>query len=90
MKKILLILFSSIFLLVSCDTLQTNNTVTVGTNNSYWRYDYYYRNYYRYNRQFYWNYPRQKVIIKQRPQRKNHNFRGNFEKYEYKRVERIF
>ena len=70
MKKILLILFSSIFLLVSCDTLQTNNTVTVGTNNSYWRYDYYYRNYYRYNRQFYWNYPRQKVIIKQRPQQK--------------------
>ena len=66
MKKILLILFSSIFLLVSCDTLQTNNTVTVGTNNSYLRYDYYYR----YNRQLYWNYPRQKVIIKQRPQRK--------------------
>lgn len=61
MKKILLILFSSIFLLVSCDTLKTNNTVTVGTNNSYWRYDYYYR----YNRQLYWNYPRQKVIINQ-------------------------
>ena len=64
MKKILLILFSSIFLLVSCDTLKTNNTVTVGTNNSYWRYYYYYR----YNCQLYWNYQRQKVIIKQRLQ----------------------
>ncbi len=70
MKKILLILFSSIFLLVSCDTLQTNNTVTVGTNNSYMRYDYYYR----YSRPLYWNYPRQKVIIKQH----HHNFRQNF------------
>lgn len=35
MKKILILLFS-IFLLVSCDTLQTSNTINVGTNNSYW------------------------------------------------------
>lgn len=44
MKKILILLFS-IFLLVSCDTLQTSNTITIETGNSYWRYKPYYINY---------------------------------------------
>ena len=56
MKKILLILFSSVFLLVGCDTLQTSNTITIETGNSYWRYKPYYINYYRYNCQLYQNY----------------------------------
>lgn len=74
MKKILLILFS-IFLLVSCDTLQTSNTITIETGNSYWRYKPYYINYYRYNCQLYQNYQRRVIIIKQHSQRIHNNFR---------------
>ena len=66
MKKILLILFSSVFLLVGCDTLQTSNTITIETGNSYWRYKPYYINYYRYC-QLYQNYQRRVIIIKQHP-----------------------
>lgn len=78
MKKIVILLFS-IFLLVSCDTLQTSNTITVGTNNSYWRYNPYYRNYYRYSHQLYRNHQKQRVIIiKQHPQRIHYSFRGHF------------
>ena len=48
-------------------------------NNSYWEYNPYYRNYYRYNYQLYWNRQKQRVIIiKQHPQRIHHNFRGYF------------
>ena len=75
MKKILLILFSSVFLLVGCDTLQTSNTITIETGNSYWRYKPYYINYYRYNCQLYQNYQRRVIIIKQHPQRIHNNFR---------------
>lgn len=74
MKKILLILFS-IFLLVSCATLQTSNTITIETGNSYWRYKPYYINYYRYNCQLYQNYQRRVIIIKQHSQRIHNNFR---------------
>ena len=74
MKKILLILFS-IFLLVSCDTLQTSNTITIEAGNSYWRYKPYYINYYRYNCQLYQNYQRRVIIIKQHSQRIHNNFR---------------
>ena len=74
MKKILLILFS-IFLLVSCDTLQTSNTITIETGNSYWRYKPYYINYYRYNCKLYQNYQRRVITTVQD---------------EYKRVKRIF
>ena len=74
MKKILILLFS-IFLLVSCDTLQTSNTVTIETGNSYWRYKPYYINYYRYNCQLYQNYQRRVIIIKQHSQRIHNNFR---------------
>ena len=74
MKKILLILFS-IFLLVSCNTLQTSNTITIETGNSYWRYKPYYINYYRYNCQLYQNYQRRVIIIKQHSQRIHNNFR---------------
>ena len=77
MKKILILLFS-IFLLVSCDTLQTSNTITIETDNSYWRYKPYYINYYRYNYQLYQNYPRRVIIIKQHPQRIHNNFRGYY------------
>ena len=78
MKKILLILFSSVFLLVGCDTLQTSNTITIETDNSYWRYKPYYINYYRYNYQLYQNYQRRVIIIKQHPQRIHNNFRGYY------------
>lgn len=74
MKKILILLFS-IFLLVSCDTLQTSNTITIETGNSYWRYKPYYINYYRYNCQLYQNYQRRVIIIKQHSQRIHNNFR---------------
>lgn len=74
MKKILILLFS-IFLLVSCDTLQTSNTITIETGNSYWRYKPYYINYYRYNYQLYQNYKRRVIIIKQHSQRIHNNFR---------------
>ena len=74
MKKILILLFS-IFLLVSCDTLQTSNTITIETGNSYWRYKPYYINYYRYNYQLYQNYQRRVIIIKQHSQRIHNNFR---------------
>lgn len=74
MKKILLILFSSVFLLVGCDTLQTSNTITIETDNSYWRY----KPYYRYNCQLYQNYPIRVIITKQHPQRIHNNFRGYY------------
>ena len=74
MKKILILLFS-IFLLVNCDTLQTSNTITIETGNSYWRYKPYYINYYRYNCQLYQNYQRRVIIIKQHSQRIHNNFR---------------
>ena len=77
MKKILILLFS-IFLLVSCDTLQTSNIITIETGNSYWRYKPYYINYYRYNCQLYQNYQRRVIIIKQHPQRIHNNFRGYY------------
>ena len=77
MKKILILLFS-IFLLVSCDTLQTSNTITIETGNSYWRYKPYYINYYRYNCQLYQNYQRRVIIIKQHTQRIHNNFRGYY------------
>ena len=77
MKKILILLFS-IFLLVSCDTLQTSNTITIETGNSYWRYKPYYINYYRYNCQLYQNCQRRVIIIKQHPQRIHNNFRGYY------------